>query len=261
MAAQDPEARARPLGYYSGVSALAPALGVILGGPLVEVVGWRLIFATQALIAAITFLAARSVLPETPRRSGIRFDVAGATALGVGISGLVFAANRGAAWGFDHIAVIVAAALAPIGIATFVAVERRVTDPFLPLEMFRRPAFGASLGAQALMQGSFMGSLIVTPLLIERFWGYGAWLTSVLVLPRPLGFSAAAWWAGRRHAEVGGQRLVAIGLAVLTTGNVLTAVGAGTTSLAVIIVGAGLSGFGNGGTRPSLTAAVGNSAA
>ncbi len=258
MATFEPTERARPLGYYSGVSGLTPALGVIIGGPAIDAVGWRLIFVAQGVLAAAALVAAWLVLRETERRR-VRFDVAGATSLGIGISGLVVAANRGAVWGLGHPAVIVAAALAPIGIVAFVLIEQRVAEPFFPLELLRRPTVASALGSQALMQASFMGSVMVTPLLVQRFWGYGAGIISLVVLPRPLGFSAGAAWAGRHHTRIGGRRLVLGGLVVAAAGNVASAVGARATTLPFVLAGAALAGLGNGATRPSISTAVANS--
>ncbi len=258
MATFEPTDRARPLGYYSGVSGLTPALGVLIGGPAIDAVGWRLIFVAQGVLATGALVAAWLVLRETQRRR-VRFDIAGATSLGIGVSGLVFAANRAAVWGLDHPAVLIAAALAPVGLVGFVLIEQRVAEPFFPLELLRRPAVAAALGSQALMQASFMGSVMVTPLLVQRFWGYGAGLISLVVLPRPLGFSAAASWAGRHHTRMGGRRLVMSGLALAAIGNIASTVGARATTLPFVLAGAALSGMGNGATRPSITTAVANS--
>lgn len=258
MSVHPPDERARPLGLYAGVSALSPALGVIVGGPLVDLIGWRLLFAVQGAIAAVSLVLAVLVLPDAERRHGVRFDLAGALGLGVGVSGLVFAVNRGAAWGFDHPAVRVAMVLAPIGIVVFVLVERRVEQPFLPLDLLARRGFGVSLAAQGLMQAAYMGSLMITPLLIERFWGYGPWATSLLMLPRPLAFALSSWRAGTLDRSLGGRVIVVTGLVVMGVGSVVSAIGASWELLVLVVVGAGMSGGGNGATRPSLTATVAN---
>ena len=80
----EPGERVKPLSYWSFVSAGAPVIGVVIGGPLVAAVGWRAIFAVQAPMCFVGFVVALWLLPGTDRLRGVRFDVAGSITLGVG---------------------------------------------------------------------------------------------------------------------------------------------------------------------------------
>ena len=85
-----PEERVRAMGWWSMTTAAAPALGVALGGPLVDLVGWRIVFLLQAGLSLCALALAFAVLRETaPKR--VRFDFAGSLALALGIGGLMFA--------------------------------------------------------------------------------------------------------------------------------------------------------------------------
>ena len=81
-------------------------LGVVLGGPLVEAVGWRVIFLVQAPLCLAAMVVAIVLLPETDRGDAGRFDWAGAVLLGIGITSLLLATNRGSVWGWTSPAVI-----------------------------------------------------------------------------------------------------------------------------------------------------------
>jgi MFS family permease len=94
------EERVKALGYFSFVQAGAPVLGVVAGGPLIEAVGWRPIFLIQAPLCMVAFAAALVWMPETERRGRSRFDVAGSVLLGLGITSLLLAVNRGSEWGW-----------------------------------------------------------------------------------------------------------------------------------------------------------------
>jgi MFS family permease len=85
-----PNERVRAMGWWSMTTAAAPALGLIAGGPLVDLFGWRIVFIFQAALSAIALILAFAVLRETPRKR-VRFDLAGASTLAIGVGGIMFA--------------------------------------------------------------------------------------------------------------------------------------------------------------------------
>jgi MFS family permease len=88
------EQRVRAMGWWSMTAAGAPALGLAVGGPLVDWFGWRIVFALQAGLSFLAFGLAFVVLRETPRRR-VRLDVPGALALAVGVAGSGRSASTG----------------------------------------------------------------------------------------------------------------------------------------------------------------------
>ena len=91
-----PVERTRAMGWWSMTGAGAPAVGLIAGGPLVDLVGWRSVFILQAVFAFCALLLAWLVLPETPPKK-VRFDVPGALTLALGVGGLLLLSGLGAA--------------------------------------------------------------------------------------------------------------------------------------------------------------------
>ncbi|MGH2684273.1 MAG: MFS transporter, partial [Actinomycetota bacterium] len=81
--------RVQAMGWWSLVMAGGPVLGVVVGGPVVEAVGWRWIFAAQVPMTVAGFLVASAILPETTRQARIAFDWRGALTLGAGVTGLL----------------------------------------------------------------------------------------------------------------------------------------------------------------------------
>ena len=128
------------LGWWSFVTAGSPVLGVVLGGPLVEAVGWRVIFLVQAPLCLAAMVVAIVMLPETDRGEAGRFDWAGAVLLGTGITSLLLATNRGSVWGWTSPAVIGLYVLAPVALA---GLRRR-----------RAPGRGAAPAARAGSAGA-----------------------------------------------------------------------------------------------------------
>lgn len=254
----DNDERVRALGFWSFVSAGAPVLGVVIGGPLVETVGWRVIFLVQAPLCALGFVVALLLLPETERGERSRFDWAGAVLLGVSVTALLLGVNRGAVWGWTSAGVLAAFVASPLALAGFVAVERRVPEPLMPLAWLRERNVVGPIGSQTLTNFAYMGGFILTPVLLEEGLGYGTAAVGLLIIARPLAFSLTAPTAsvvtvrvGERVAGVAGAAVVAVSMVVLAL------VGQG-TSAAVIVAGLALSGIGLGMSSPAMTATVAN---
>jgi predicted MFS family arabinose efflux permease len=201
-------------------------------------------------------LAALLVAPETPRRSGIRFDVPGAITLGVGVSGLLLAINRGISWGWTNPTVLVAAALAPISLGLFVAVENRSNSPLLPPTLLRRRAFTRPMTAQAVLQSGYMGAMIMAPFLLERRWGFRPTIIGLVMLPRPLSFAFCARLGGYHDPKHGARRVAVTGMLVFALAMVLAGVGAQQRWLLMFLSGAMLAGAGSGYIRPTVANSV-----
>src|SRR3954453_19435156 len=125
--------RAQALGWWSMVGAGAPVIGVVVGGPVVQAFGWRWIFVAQVPLTLATLLLAAAVLPEVPADRSSRFDIPGATTLGVGALSLLLAINRGPVAGWTSPFVIGGFLLTLVMGLTFFAIERHASHPLLPL--------------------------------------------------------------------------------------------------------------------------------
>src|SRR6516225_723975 len=127
-----PHQRGTAIGTWAGVSALALAIGPVVGGLLTEYVSWRAIFFINPPIAviavAVTLFAARESRDETVGRSA---DFAGIATLTVGLTALVLALVEGNSWGWGSARVISLLAVAAIALPGFVLIERRVKAPIV----------------------------------------------------------------------------------------------------------------------------------
>lgn len=253
------EERSKAIGYWSGVTALSPTIGTVVGGPLVDALGWRIIFVIQAVGSAVALAAAFRLLPETRQRADVSFDLPGAALLGAGVGAVMLAVNRGPAWGWSHHLVIAGFVLGPLLLVAFTAVERRSRSPLLPLEWFGRPEFTYSMLSQLFANMGYFGTLVVTPFLLTRVFGYSTTAVALLIVVRPLAFTVAAAVAGRQAASHGVRRLTIAGMALLVIGNALTGVGGELELMVVVLVALFVAGWGQGYARPGLVTAVANS--
>jgi EmrB/QacA subfamily drug resistance transporter len=248
--------RVRALGYWAMVAAGSPVVGVVVGGPLVEAFGWRVLFLAQVPLVAIALVAAFRLFPETPRHDAGRFDIAGAVLIAVGVTPLLFALSEGPRLGFTSPVVLACLVAGPAALAGFVRVERRAEHPLLPLRYLGRPGFSAAIATQAALNGAYMGSFILTPLLLQNVLDFSETKTGLVSIARPLAFALAGPMAGAFALRVGARRAAAIGAAAVVAALCLMAT-LGSSSTVVVIAGSlALAGVGMGLAMPPLSASV-----
>lgn len=251
-----PEERQRAIGKSLGVLALSPVVAISVGGPVIQVAGWRILFIAQAVVGAIALIPAIPLLPSTPRKAGVRFDVPGAVSLTFAMVGLLLAINRAAAWRPTHPVVLASLATAAIGVATLVVVERRRDEPLIPLPWFGRRAISAPIATNFLVHCSFLGTVVTAPFLLKRVFGYNNLLTTWITGLRPGFFAVGAALAIRLVARTSPWRSQLISNICIVVGAVLTVIGSGAVSIALIIAGLVIGGFGLGSGRPAVVNAV-----
>jgi EmrB/QacA subfamily drug resistance transporter len=250
--------RVRALGWWSFVTAGAPVIGVVIGGPLVETIGWRVIFLVQAPLCVAAMALAAILMPETRGRSRARFDWAGAVLLGFGITSVLLATNRGSSWGWSSPGVVLLYAVAPVALVGFLVAERRAVEPLLPMRWLRERNITAPLGNQLFANFAYMGGFILTPALLQEGLGYTATVVGLLTILRPLTFALTAPLAGFVTVRVGERVAGIAGAAIVVMSMLLLASLDVDSSWTVIAAALALSGMGLGVSSPAMTATVAN---
>ena len=251
----EPQDRVRAMGWWAMMGAAAPAAGLVAGGPLVDLFGWRIVFLLQAAFSLVALALASVILRETPRHRA-RFDVAGATALAFGVAGLMFALGRSRDVGLGAMEIWAALATGVTGLIAFVWVERRVVAPLLPLEYFRRRNFTAALVAGSFMGAAYMGAFVIAPIVLLQIFHYSITTTAGIMLTRTLTLTVSSPLGGRLGTQIGERVTASLGSAIVAVSLLVVAYGTVTLSLAVLCVGLVLQGFGNGIAVPPITSAV-----
>jgi EmrB/QacA subfamily drug resistance transporter len=255
-----PGERVKAMGWWSLVAAGGPAVGLVIGGPMIDVVGWRPLFLIQAVLGSIVLAAAWVILEEVPRRTQrVIFDVRGALALTLGTGGLLVLLSQGQEWGWTHPGLLFGAAIAPVALYAFFKIERTAPAPLMPLHYLRRRNFAASQICSFFMGGAYMGGFILGPLLTRFVLHYSLSQTALMMLLRPLTFSLSSPVGGNLAMRVGERVNAVAGTIAMTVAMVAFAIGALQASIVWVIVGLVLQGVGNGISRPSLTASLTNS--
>ncbi|WP_327654402.1 MFS transporter [Streptomyces sp. NBC_00483] len=212
------EEKARALGVWAGVSALALPTGPVLGGVLVTAVGWRSVFLVNlpvVLVAAA--LTWRYVRADAPSRTG-RLDVPGLLAAAVFLTALVYSAISAGRSGVSAAPVVaaVAAVLAAVALALW---ERRAAQPMFPPELARRPDFVGANAVAAAMNFVGIGSIFVMTLYLQKVQHRDALTAGAMLLPLFVPLAACAPVTGRLAARLGPRPPMVAGLLVGAAGS------------------------------------------
>ena len=210
------EQRGAAIGTWAGVSALALAIGPVVGGLLTEDASWRAIFFINPPIAvgavAVTLFAAGESRDETVGRG---VDYAGIATLTVGLTALVLALVESNGWHWGSARIVGLFALTVVALVAFVVIELHVRSPMLDFSFFRsRTTAGANVVAFLVTFAMFAQFFFLT-LYMQNVLHYSPLQTGVRFLPATVLIIVVSPLAGRLTDRVGPRPLMALGLVIL----------------------------------------------
>jgi EmrB/QacA subfamily drug resistance transporter len=226
-----PHERGKAIGTWAGVSALALAIGPVLGGLLTEHVSWRAIFYINLPVGFAAVLASLFAVRESRDETvGRQVDFAGVVALTVALTALILALIEGNSWGWGSLAVVSLLTGSVLMIGVFVLVELRVAAPMIEFRLFASRNFiGANLVA-LVVTFAMLGQFFFIALYMQDILLYSPLEAGLRFLPATLMIVAFAPLAGRLTDRVGPRWLIAGGLlSVAGALYWLTTVDVGTT--------------------------------
>ena len=202
----------KALGIWAGVSALALAIGPLLGGFLVTL-DWRVIFWINLPVAAIGFLIMLRVAREsTDPGAGDRIDLPGLVALTLGMVTAVLAIVESQNWGWDSAATLGLLGAGLLLLAGFWVIEHRVANPIVDFSLFRNgPYFGASAAAFALV-GAYWTVMFYQPQYLQDVQGRSAIAAGLLILPITVPMVFFSPLSGRLIARFGARAPMSVGM-------------------------------------------------
>ena len=254
-----PEQRGMAIGTWAGVSALALAIGPVLGGFLTESVSWRAIFWINPPIAvvavAVALFAAHESRDETVDKT---VDFAGIGAITVGLTALVLALVEGNGWGWGSTRVLALLGLALVALTAFVLIERRVQAPMVNFAFFRSRSFvGANL-VGFFISFAMLSQFFFLALYMQNILRYSPLQAGIRFLPSTLILVVMGPLAGRLTDRVGPRPLLTTGLITVSGAIFIQAIALSVhTSYLRLLPGFVLMGIGIGRTMsPMSTAAM-----
>ena len=249
------QAQARAIGVWAGIGSLALPAGPLLGGVLVQVAGWRAIFAVNIPIILIALVVAHRVVPEEGPRSAAPLDRTG-TALGAATLAATTLAVIEAGHGGAGPLAVTAAAAALAALAGFAVTELHSAHPMLPPALWRRPAFVAANGAAGVMNLGTLGMLFLLTAYLQTIQDRSALEAGVALLPLFVPLVVLAPWSGRLTGRLGPRAPMVAGLLTAATGFELISTWSSTTAYVLVLPALLLWGVGLGILTPAVVAAA-----
>ncbi|WP_327323427.1 MFS transporter [Streptomyces sp. NBC_01210] len=255
----DPARRTRAVSLWAASGGLALALGPVVGGVLVDSLGWRSIFYVNVPIALVGILLTKAyALPAPARDTSDRrsLDLPGQLLAVIGLGTLTGAIVEANAQGWTSALVLSCLAVCVLALIGFLVVERRSSDAMLPLHLFGRKAFSSTSLVGVLLNFAFYGLIFVFSLFFQQVWEYSPIVAGLAFLPMTASIMIANLACGPLVRRYGART-------VLITGNTLAAVGylatvpvVGSQSYPAMVVQFLVAGFGIGLVVPSMTNAM-----
>jgi EmrB/QacA subfamily drug resistance transporter len=242
-----PRERGRYMGLFGGMFGVASIAGPLIGGFFTTHLTWRWIFYVNLPLGAAALVALAVALPAKPERVRHAVDYAGAGLLAVALGSLILMTTLGGTtydWGSPFIVFL--AALAVVGTAAFVIVERRASEPILPPPLWRNRVFAVVAATSLVVGFALFGALTFLPLFQQVIRGLSPTASGLQLFPLMAGLLAASIASGQVISRTGRYRPFPIaGTAIATVGLVLLSgldenTSTVSTALHMLVLGVGL---------------------
>jgi len=208
--------RGMAIGIWAGVSAMALAIGPLLGGIITEHISWNWIFFVNVPIGVLAVLAAIFVVPESKDTSREqRLDLPGLATSGIGLFALAYALIEGNPYGWTSARIIGLLVLAAVALTAFVLLELHQRVPMLDLSLFRNGTFAGANLVAILVTMAMFGIFVFFPFYMQTFLGWSPVQTGAALLPWTVMVVIFAPIAGKLSDRIGSRWLMAGGMAVV----------------------------------------------
>lgn len=216
-----PEERARASTVLVVPTVIAPALGPIIGGLLIDNLhSWRWIFYVNVPIGLLGFLFGFLYLQESKEPTAGKFDFAGFFLAAGGLASVLYALSQGPAVGWRTGRVVTTGVGGVILLALMVVVETRVDQPMLYLRLYKDRMFRNSNMVNTFSYGAFAAFLFLLPQFIQQLLGYSPLRSGLTTFPQAVGVIMASQFVGKLYHTVGPRKLVTFGLTMVSLSNI-----------------------------------------
>ncbi len=176
--------RAQALGLWSVSFAAAAVFGPIIGGPMIDIFGWRSIFLLNIPVGIVGLIMALIFIEESvSEKKTVHFDWWGALTLGAALSSLVLVLDQGIIWGWLSLYSNLCYAGTVMFTLIFILIEHYSPEPIVDLKFFKNSVFVNTLVNNFLVFMGLTGAIFLIPIFAETYMGYDATRTGYLFIP------------------------------------------------------------------------------
>jgi EmrB/QacA subfamily drug resistance transporter len=213
-----PQERPRAVAIWTAIAGVGMMLGFVIGGVLLDHLGWESTFFLSAGVAAVTLVCNQFLVMDSRDERRTPVDWLGGFLSTAGLLGLVYGITEAPSRGLDDRWVLVGLVEACVCLVAFVLWQRRTTHPMLDVRLFARRAFGVSALVVTLAFFALGGVFFGVSQLFMLVMGYGALQTSLAIIPLMLPMLILSPFVPLLTARIGIRWTVAVGLVLVVVG-------------------------------------------
>src|SRR5262245_17826636 len=249
--------RARAIGAWAAIGALALACGPLIGGFISQHLHWGWFFFINVPIGVITFVVAVLVMGESRTPPAARgLDLPGLVTSAVALSSLTYALIEGHDRGWTSALILGAFALSAVAAAAFVVTESRTEQPMVDLTLFRSRVFTGGTTVMMLWAFGIFGIYFFTSIYLQDILGFSPTEAGLAFVPMAVCLALSAAVAPAVAGRIGAHSTVGLGMAVMTVGLYLFSRLGGGATFGALLPGFVLFGAGAGLMNVPLTNAI-----
>ncbi len=210
-----PRERGTAIGIWAGVSALALAIGPLVGGLITEHLDWSWIFFVNIPVGIVAIAASFLFIDESRDETHVRLDLPGLATSAIALFTLTYALIEANTYGWTSPRIVGAFAVAGASMLAFVLLERYQRAPMLPLELFRSRTYAGANMVMLLVALAMFGVFFFLSLYMQNVLGYSAVQTGAAFLPMTILIILIAPVAGRASDRFGSRGLMTAGMVLI----------------------------------------------
>ena len=210
-----PRQRGTAIGIWAGVSALALAIGPLVGGLITEHISWHWIFFVNVPVGAVGIVASYAFIDESRDETHVSLDLPGLATSAVGLFALTYGLIEANTYGWTSARIVGVFAVAGISLVSFVVIERRRREAMLPLDLFRSGTYTGANLVTLLVALAMFGVFFFVSLYMQNILGYSAVETGAAFLPLTILIILVAPVAGRSSDRFGSRGLMTTGMVLI----------------------------------------------
>lgn len=218
-----PARRGAPMGLWGAVAGVATIAGPLVGGLLVDNLGWQWIFMVNVPVGVIGLVMVTTLVPGGQQRRRHRFDVLGTLLFSIGLLAIVFGVQNGqqyhwgVVWGTIGIPEIIGFGVVLLVVFVFWQRINR-NEPLLPLSLFGRRTFSAANAANVCAGFALTGTFLPVIIYLQSVLGLTPLASGLAMMPMSLASGAVAPFAGRLSDRLPGKYVAMVGFVALAGG-------------------------------------------